>query len=204
MKRTFIAGVVFTAMLMATTGSAAAVTNPNLIKDGGFEKPKVPEGTYKTFTPGGTFSSWSVFGPEGNVAVVSTTFTSNGLSFPAKRGKQWLDLTGDCCNTTTGVAQTVATVPSSTYRLSYWSGNQYDPNGTYGVTSTVNVHVNGVFQPNCSGTNSKTSTTNTQVWEHRQCNIMAAASSITLEFVNGDPSTDFHNGLDAVSFKKTT
>lgn len=72
-----------------------------LIKNGGFEKPVVPTGSYEGFLDR-SINHWTVTGAGGNVAVVSGTFTQNGFSFPAEAGAQWLDLTG-VSNTATGV-----------------------------------------------------------------------------------------------------
>jgi hypothetical protein len=66
-----------------------------------------------------------------------------GFTWPAAVGQQWLDLTGDGSNSVTGVQQTVATTPGSTYTLTFYVGNPNDPGGPSGTTSTLNVFVNG-------------------------------------------------------------
>src|SRR5258708_4097180 len=86
----------------------------NLIRNGDFESPVVPNGSFVLFSTGQIFSHWKVVGASGNIAPVSGTFTQNGFHFPAKKGKQFLDLTGTS-NTATGVQQTVATAPSQAY-----------------------------------------------------------------------------------------
>ena len=144
-----------------TTRRRPEATSP--IKDGSFEKPAVPSASYELFTTGQTFSRWTVVGASGGVGIVSGTFTQNGFSFPAKSGKQWLDLTGNS-NTATGISQTVATTPNAKYKLTFWVGNVYDPNGIFGVSSTVNVVVNG--SQILSATNSRMSTT--MVWRRIQ------------------------------------
>ena len=133
----------------------------NLLKDGGFEKPVVPSYSYDVFSTGQTFSKWAVVGATGNVGIVSGTFTQNGFAFPAKSGKQFVDLTG-LTQTATGLSQTVATIADAKYKLVFWIGNVYDPTGIFGVSSTVKVLVSGrrVF----SATNSQESTT--QVWKN--------------------------------------
>lgn len=168
----------------------------NLIKDGNFEKPAVPAGGSMTFPTGQTFGRWTVVGAPGAVSVVSGTFTQNGITFPAKKRKQWLDLTGFNSNSATGVAQTVATTPGASYTLSFYVGNVVNPNGVFGTTSTVNVLVNGgqVF----TATNSLGGGQSTQVWQKFTTTIMATSAQTTIAFVNGDPSSDFTNGLDAV------
>ncbi len=81
-------------------------------------------------------------GPE--ASVVSGSYFSECCSFPAESGLQWLDLTGDVSNTVEGVQQTVATMPGTTYDLTFWLGNIYDPSGIYGTTSTVDVRLGGL------------------------------------------------------------
>ena len=41
----------------------------NLIRDGSFEKPKVPKGSYKTYNTGTTFGPWKVVRAPGDVAL---------------------------------------------------------------------------------------------------------------------------------------
>src|SRR4051812_46522294 len=65
----------------------------NLAKDGSFEKPVVPDGSYQLFNTGDTFKNWTVVGDPGNVAIVSGDF-SYCVPLPAAKGAQFVDLTG--------------------------------------------------------------------------------------------------------------
>jgi hypothetical protein len=183
-----------TGLLLCLLGSAAH--GANLIRNGGFESPGVPDGGYATFSTGEAFSSWRVVKASGNVGVVSGAFTQDGFSFPAKSGKQWLDLTG-LSQTATGVAQTVPTTPGAAYTLVFFVGNLVNPTGIFGVSSTVNVLVNGtqVF----SATNSRGTGQTAMVWQKFTTTITATSSRTTISFVNGDLSGDTLNGLDAIS-----
>ncbi len=178
--------------------SPAGAATANLIKNGSFEKPVVGPSSYALFTTGQTFKHWTVIGANGNVGVVSGTFTQNGFSFPAEKGKQWLDLTG-VSNTTTGVQETVATTAGASYKLTFWIGNVYDPGGIFGTTSTVNVVIDGSSV--ASDTNSQQGTT--QVWQKFTVHFKAASSTTQVGFLNGDPSNDTNNGLDAVSLTRS-
>jgi hypothetical protein len=199
-----LAVLVAVSSALAGTGAAVAMAifRPpagvdaahNLIKYGGFESPVVPAGSFQDFSMGQTFSRWTVVGASGNVAIVSGTFMQNGFSFPARSGKQWLDLTGTS-QTATGVQQNVNTTPATNYRLSFWVGNVCDPGGIFGTTSTVNVVVNGgapVSKTNrhCGGMS--------QVWQKFSITFAASSTQTTIAFINGDPSSDTSNGLDAV------
>jgi hypothetical protein len=185
--------VVAVGMLIVTGGPASATTN--LIKNGSFEKPVVPIGGFQNFDTGQTFTGWRVVGAAGDVSIVSGQYQSGGITFNAKAGAQWLDLTGDGSNTKTGVAQTVATSSGTSYHLTFWVGNVYDPGGIFGVTSTVKVYVNGTLK--LTARNSMRPV-KTQAWEEFALTIKATSSDTTISFINDDPSTDNSNGLDAV------
>jgi len=184
------------AMLAVLLGAVPTARAANLIKDGGFEKPPTATGSYIVYDTGQTFEQWTVVGASGNVATVSGTFTQNGYSFPAKSGKAWLDLTG-VSNTTTGVAQTIKTVVGTTYDVTFWVGNVDDPGGIFGTTSTVDVYAGSTLL--LAATNSKGKGSTKQVWQKFTTSFVATASTTTLSFINGDPSSDTNNGLDAVS-----
>ncbi len=174
------------------TASAAA----NLIKNGGFEKPVVPVGGFQDFATGQSFTGWTVSGATGRVSVVSGTFQSQGFTFNAKAGAQWIDLTGDGSKTATGVAQSLATTPGTSYQLTFWVGNVNDPGGPFGVSSTVKVFVNGALK--LTAVNSLHPTNHEVAWKKFTLTIKATSGSTRISFINGDPSTDDANGLDAV------
>ncbi|OBS53673.1 hypothetical protein A8B73_03960 [Methylosinus sp. 3S-1] len=177
-------------------GAATSAQAANLIVNGGFEAPVVAAGTYSLFSVGQAFYGWTVTGDSGNVALTSTTFTQNSFVFPAHGGHQWLDLTGTS-NTPTGVRQTVATTVGSQYRLAFWVGNIYNPNGIFGTSSTVNVFANGQLLTSVLAIGGSGS--NTQKWQGFTATFTATASSTTISFINADPGYDTQNGLDDVS-----
>ncbi|MBV9569693.1 MAG: DUF642 domain-containing protein [Alphaproteobacteria bacterium] len=172
----------------------------NLVMDPSFEKPVVPDGGDVEFTVGQTFNGWTVVG-DTNVAVVSGDQTSGGFTLPAKKGAQWLDLTGAFGNSATGVQQKLKTQPGATYSVTFYIGNTYNPGGELGVDSTVHVYVDGadagIF------TNSKKSG-DTMVWQKFSTEFVAQKTKTTIAFVNGDPQTDNCNGLDAISVVLST
>lgn len=184
--------IVFAAVIIS---SLALPARANLIANGSFETPAVPAGSFTNFTSGSTgITGWTVTGPE--VSIVSGSYTSFGLSFPAEDGVQWLDLTGDASNAVEGVEQTIATTSGVTYDISYFVGNQVNPGGPYGTTSTVDVLVNGSAIQ--KSTNSMGAGGTTQVWQQFMTSFVATSSSTTVEFLNGDPANDNTNGLDNV------
>ena len=180
--------------VMASGGMASATTN--LVKNGSFEKPVVPTGSFQDFATGQSFTGWTVTGAAGRVSVVSGTFVSQGFTFNAKAGAQWIDLTGDGSKTATGVAQSIATTPGTSYQLTFWVGNVNDPGGIFGVSSTVKVFVNGALK--LTAVNSLHPTNHQQAWKEFTLTIKATSSHTRISFINGDPFTDDSNGLDAV------
>ncbi len=122
------------------TGHAA-----NLIKDGGFETPAPPPGSYTDYDPGQKIGAWTVVGGH-NVTISSTTEVNGGVTLDAKAGAAFADLTGncDCGDPTEGVAQTVKTVPGTTYTLTFWVGNCYISGGD--TTSTVNAYAGSTLR----------------------------------------------------------
>lgn len=128
--------------------------------------------------------------------LISTTFTQNGFTFESEDGQQALDLTGTS-NTPTGVSQTVTTSVGAEYELAFWVGNVVDANGIFGVTSTVQVQIDGsaVY----SATNSAGAGTMMLNWEEFSFTFTATSTSTTVAFINEDPSDDTSNFIDNVS-----
>ena len=187
---------------LALVFSGAAFAGPNLIVNGGFEQPPVGGG-YQLFSAGQSFPGWQVVGtPGANVAPISGAFTQNGFIFPARSGKQWLDLTGtsDAIGKAGGgVAQTVKTVPGRRYLLTFSVGNVVDP-GIFGTSSRVKVLMNGhllISARNSGGTGDKR-----QVWKTFSVHFTAKSAQTQLAFLNGDPFKDTSNGLDAISLTR--
>ena len=192
MRNVIRAATVAGAVLAATGANAAS-----LILNGSFETPLVPVGNFTSFPVGGaTLTNWSVTGPSNTeVAIVSGSFSQNGVTFNAQDGNQWLDLTGNGSNSTEGVAQIVFTIPGDHYELSFYVGNTTG-GSIFGTTSTVNVLLNGL--PTFVATNSLSDATGL-VWEQFIVDFIAGGgSSTTIGFVNGDPIGDNSNGLDNV------
>jgi hypothetical protein len=180
---------VLNALAKQTAGPAG-----NLIVNGGFEEPVVRDGGYVTYRPGQSFAGWQVIGPAGGVSPISGNYKNAGVRFVAREGRQWLDLTGPSASTGIGVQQTLQTTPGQIYDLAFWVGNVSA--GGFGTVSTVEVFVDGQslglarndqFIPGQQG------------WGLFKMQVTATGTTMTLAFVNRDPSNDNSNGLDAVS-----
>ena len=186
----------FIGMIAAIGCAAAPAFAANLIKNGSFETPAPPPGGYTDYAPGQKIGAWIVVGNH-NVTISSTTEVNDGVTLDAKKGAAFADLTGncDCGDPTSGVAQTVKTVPGTTYALTFWVGNCDIPG--HGTTSTVNVYVGSTLLIAAKNTRGKGSTK--QVWQKFSTSFVASAATTTLGFLNGDPDGDEQNGLDLIS-----
>ncbi len=190
----YIRGAAVSALLAAMVLPAQA---GGLVKNGSFENPVVPNGTYQLFNTGDHFPRWTVVGAAGNVAIVSGNFSYCG-ALPAKWGNQWLDLTGTS-DTATGVRTGIQTNPGSTYSITFYVGNIVG-GGNCGTTSTVKLRIDGL--PVASFTNSQNSTN--EVWQKFSTEFTAQNATTTIAFINGDPSGDTNAGLDGVSVNLVT
>jgi choice-of-anchor C domain-containing protein len=171
-----------------------------LITNGSFESPVVPVGGFTSYASGSTLiTGWTVVGAAGGVAVVNGTFAQECCTFPAEDGAQWLDLTGLNSNSVEGVEQTIATTAGTSYTVSFWIGNTYDPNGIFGTTSTVDVLMGGLSGSLLGAFTNSSTTPGTLVWQQFTTSFTASGSSTTLDFLNADPANDNSNGLDNVS-----
>ncbi len=177
----------------------AGIARANLITNPSFENPVVPAGSFQNFSTGSTgITGWTVTGPAGTgVSVVSTTFAQGGVTFEAKDGNQWLDLTGDGSNSTEGVMQTATTAPGTNYVLTFFVGNTTG-GGIFGTTSAAALKVNGTLVG--TFTNSNAASTNLN-WEQFTYNFTASGASTLIEFDNADPASDNSNGLDLVDLE---
>jgi hypothetical protein len=182
--------------LLLATGATTSASASSLIKDGSFEKPVVPVGGGQQFPTGSSIKQWRVVGDPGSSDIVSGAYAQEGFSFPAAKGRQWLDLAGFPNNGATGVQQTVATVPGAAYVLTFSVGNIYFPGGDLGTTSTANVLINGSLA--LAATNTDGMGANRLVWKAFTLRFTATSASTTVAFINGDPTSDNTNGLDRV------
>ena len=183
------------ASLVCALASPAAAAP--LVQNGSFEQPVVPDATYQLFNTGDSFKGWTVVGDPGNVAIVSGDFFYC-VPLPAKKGKQFLDLTGTS-NTPTGVQASIQTVPGSTYSISFFVGNVVG-GGNCGTTTTVNLMIDGV--PVASFTNRRGGDTLT--WRRFSTEFTATNATTTVAFINGDGPNDTSCGLDAVVIRPVT
>ena len=89
----------------------------NLIVNGGFEQPVQRPGAI-CCSPRVPTSGWRVLARPATSRPISGAYRGGATTFPAQEGCQWLDLTG-LSNTATGIEQTVATTPGTTYDLTF-------------------------------------------------------------------------------------
>jgi hypothetical protein len=189
-------------LVVAALAVVSTTARANLILDGGFETPMAGPGGfqtgYLTFTVGQTFgtgNAWTVVGSSsGNVAVYPNTETvdSPPTALNVEEGSQAIDLTGNTDNgSATGVSQSFATTPGSTYSLLFYVGELNNQ------SASILVNLNGgLFQ---TATNNSPTSGNATLWQLFSYNFTAAGSTTTLSFINNSPSGTALNGLDNVT-----
>ena len=89
--------------------------------------------------------------------------------------------------------------PGTTYDLSFWVGNTFDPGGIYGTTSTVDVRLGGINGTLLGAFTNDSTTPGSLVWEQFNASFTASGSSTTIDFLNADPGNDNSNGLDNIN-----
>ena len=176
------------AMVALLACLARPATAQNLLTNGGFETPVVPEGDpLITVNAGSSFGGWQVAG--GNIEIIPNDYQ------PAE-GNQWIDMNGVLVGS---IYQDVATTPGGLYDLFFaLAGNPNRPN-----PKTLNVlwgpsggalGVVGSFSFDQTGTNAFF-----MGWlEKSITGLVATSSSMRLYFQSTTPTTDAGNALDDV------
>ena len=184
--------------------AAGVLSRPvvSLAANRSFELPVIQSGGFVNASPGDstTIPGWTVVGNGGgNVAVIQQDFSFQGTTIRAQDGVQSLDLTGFSDLTgiaNVGVSQQLTTETGKTYRVSFYVGNQVDPGGPGGTTSTVNVEINSVQV--FSGTNSDGAGSGVMNWKPFSFTFTATGPATVITFRNGDVAADTSNGLDNI------
>jgi len=186
-----VLSAVATAMLLTL---ADAPADGNLIGNGSFETPSVPNGGYINYAAGSTaITGWTVVGVDSS--VINRTFTQAGITFQAQDGNQWLDLAGVTSNSAaSGVTTTVATSIGAAYEVSFHVGSA--TGGGLFFPATVDLSIDGgprvgYFNP--------TGPTNMLNWKLFTVPFTATSTMTRLTFFNGSAPSNYLCGLDNVS-----
>ncbi len=194
------------ALLGAMMLGMSQVAKANLVLNGSFEDPIVPPGFYTNFPGSSTaITPWTVVGVDS--AVVSTTFSQQGITFQAQHGNQWIDLAGATGNSqTSGVRQSVATTMGQLYNLSFWVGSASDVGfnnqGPFFFPTTVDLSINGGARVSYTNPNLTPNTappSNAINWLNFTTQFVASSSTTTITFFNGGASNNWTSSLDNVS-----
>ncbi len=190
-------------LLLSAPATDACATD--LIKDGGFEFPMASLGSASVFQLDQYVGKWKVIGTDGNsqVTIVNGSSTSQGCTFAAHKGQQYLDLTGNNPASgetsggdgNTGIAQNVATTVGTSYALSFWVGTS----SCRGRLSAVEVYINGKLLTSAISPGIATDTQ--QVWRRFSNTFVADSTVTTIELLdksNVSPNT----GLDDVQLNE--
>jgi hypothetical protein len=184
-------------LALALIASTPAWSGANLLSDGSFERPKVPDDTQlQIMSSGRTFHGWTVTG-FGAVSLIGAGYTEeNGaLHFSPRYGNQSLDVSGPSNEGAVGVQQTVTTAAGTHYRLSFFLGNQDDSWPNYPLASRIEVVINGVSQ---GIFNNDRVVPNDLAWKKFVIAFTASSDATTIQFINRTRLGDNECGLDGV------
>jgi hypothetical protein len=162
-----------------------------LIQNGSFELPVVD--TLTNYSAGSNaIPNWVVY--LNSVTLIPDTYV-DGATYPAKDGKQSLDLTGpNIANG--GVEQTVATLLGQQYLLSFWTADFYYLENV----ARTKLFINGAEAGTYVNDESETVGGTAQVWKQFQHNFVATSASTTIRFASDNaPGGIYLSGLDDVS-----
>lgn len=167
-----------------------------LIVNGGFETPALSTGQWAVY-PDGTLTSWEVTGGSG------LEIQNNAAGAP-HGGNQLAELDSHTPgSSTSGIEQTVSTVPGQQYRLSFWHSPR--PNNGPDTDNAIQLDVlvtsvSGVLvtdtigQPSYSGSGT--------VWTQYTYEFIALDTETTVRFTDDGSQTDTLGGyLDDVSMR---
>ena len=184
---------------LRAAGVALTLTAPlpaaaNLIQNGSFEDPLVPNAGFTNFLAGSTaITGWKVVGID--TAIVDGDFTQSGIAFVAQDGNQWADLAGVTSNSTlSGLTQTVTTIVGELYELSFYVGSATD--GRFFFPTAVDLSIDGGGRTRFANPNAPTSALD---WMRFSLQFTATSAATSLTFFNGAAANNFNTAFDNVS-----
>ncbi len=184
----------FRSLILTLVVTGSSVVNADLIFNGSFEFPAVPNGSFTNFGAGSTaITGWTVVGVDSS--IVSATFMQGGVTFQAQAGIQWADMAGVTSNSSSsGLRQLVTTVPGQEYLLEFYVGSATA--SPFFFPATVDLSIDGgarvsYFNP--------TGPANTLDWKHFSVPFTAVGVMTSLTFFNGSASNNFISPLDNVT-----
>lgn len=182
------------AACVALTLTAPLPAAANLIQNGSFEDPVVPDTFYTNFLAGSTdITGWTVVGVD--TSIIDGDFTQSGIAFQAQDGNQWADLAGVNSNSTlSGLTQTVATIVGELYELSFYVGSATD--GMFFFPTAVDVSIDGGARTKYSNPNAPTTALD---WMRFSLQFTATSAATSLTFFNGAAANNFNSAFDNVS-----
>jgi hypothetical protein len=172
----------------------ATYSRGDLIINGSFESPVVPNGGFTNFLAGSTaITGWTVVGID--TSVISTTFTQSGITFQAQSGSQWADLAGVTSNSMlSGVSQSVPTSIGTAYDLQFYVGSATD--GVLFFPATIDVSIDGGARTSFTNLNAPN---NMLDWQQVSFSFIAQNANTNITLFNGGAPNNFNSALDNVT-----
>jgi len=174
-------------------------------ENGDFLRPQPKAGSFLFIDTGERYGTWRVVGASGNVEWISGAYKHDGFQFLAQGAtptmNTWVNLAG-LSQSATGIAhEPVPTTVGSSYTLTFYVGNIYDPGGPYGTSSKVAVYENSTLLGTYTNGSGQGSTA--ENWQLFTVTFNADAPYTTIAFINGDAPGDLNCGIDNINFEPT-
>jgi hypothetical protein len=176
--------------LQALTGCSASDTNgASIVCNGSFEDSEIPAGS---FTDAPSIPGWTavpVLAPQTQFCTPTIEQDSGAGDIPhAPAGNQSVELNANCPS---GIQQTLATVPGTTYTLKFAFAAR--PSDLFAADNALNVSWNGTPV-------TATLTSTSSAWVYYAFSVTATTSTATLAFYSGaTANTSLGTELDDVS-----
>lgn len=184
--KTFLATVIQAAALLFAARSAIS---QNLLTNGSFELPGVPDGRHLVLGPASTFiTGWTTL-RAGAEYFVPARYHNFGV---AQDGEAALDLAYGAAGG--GVTQSFPTIQGELYQVSLWAGVLYAPQDQGGGAATIQVTVGGAT------TNISFSTKSTFIdWSFHSFSFQATNALTTLSLTTTIPDIVVNALVDNVA-----
>jgi hypothetical protein len=195
-----VVGLRSLSLTAVAAGSVHGVTQAgvtNLVQDGSFETPSTLVGTYSVFPGGAAIGAWASTGTE--IALVNGAYSSDGFTYQAQSGSQWLDLSGASNpRPTNRVSQLVATDVGLQYELSFYLGSAWG--GPPQMLQPI-VEVTVGSGPGMTFTNTNPAIGGQMNWQFFSLTFTAATSTteIGFRYSNAPSPLNYVVGIDTVS-----
>ena len=162
----------------------------NLIQNGGFESPSIPEHSWSVITDTSVLKWLYAWVGEPTTGTEGIEIQRN-ITGPASEGSQFAELDGDHPTT---IWQDIPTIIGNTYNLSFDYSPRAGKNGNdEAIDSTINLEVNNFIVDTLSGNSSEPE------WGTHTKSFVATSTTTKVEFTDAGTDDSYGGYLDNVT-----